>query len=200
MSVGLLLIDNFYLDPDSIRSQALKMTFSAQARNLPALRSTATLLSPEAKAIFQSTLGINLAHEAKRIPVNGCFQLMLKSDEKTSYVHADHAAQWAALIYLSLTVKPKGGTVFYRHKLTSLTEMPADNEFNRVAKGFDLSAEELRLLLKADRKNPKKWIETDRVEFRYNRFILYNSKLFHKNGKTWGTNLKNGRLTHCFFV
>jgi hypothetical protein len=200
MSVGLLLIDNFYRDPDSIRSHALKLKYTAQARNLPALRSTTTLLPQEAKAIFQSTLNIDLKKEALRIPVNGCFQLMLKSHEKTSYVHADRSAQWAALVYLSPLNEPNGGTVFYRHKLTGLTEMPEVNKINKIANGFGLSQEELKLLLKSDAKNSKKWIETDRIEFRYNRFILYNSKLFHKNGKTWGTDVKTGRLTHCFFV
>jgi hypothetical protein len=200
MNLGLLVIDDFYKDPHSIRSQALKMSFTAQARNLPALRSIGTLLSSEVKTLFQSTLGVDLVREAKRIPVNGCFQMMLKAHEKTSYVHADRSAQWAALVYLSPVIAPLGGTIFYRHRLTSLTQMPEKSELNQTAKDFDLSGDELKLLLRADAHNPKKWIETDLVEFRYNRFVLYNSKLFHKNGKTWGSNLENGRLTHCFFV
>jgi hypothetical protein len=200
MSVGLLIVDDFYPDPHSIRKQALRMEFNSEARNLPALRSCSTLLSSEAKQIFKSTLGIDLVRESKRIPVNGCFQLMLKTHQKTSYIHVDRSAQWAALVYLSPLNVSAGGTLFYRHKLTGLTGMPDEAELPQVAGDLGLSGAELKLLLKSDAAHPKKWVETDQIEFRFNRFILYNSKLFHKNGVTWGRDMKSGRLTHCFFV
>jgi hypothetical protein len=197
--LSLLIIDDFYLDPAALRRQALQMDYSSKALHLPAARSVETIIPPEVTQIFQSSLGVDLMKAAKRIPLNGCFQLMLTKDQAHSYVHADQSAQWAAIIYLSQT-PPREGTLFYQHKLTGLTSLPEGPELNQKAKELGLLPDELKLLLREDRKNKKKWIETDQVEFRWNRFILYNAQLFHSNGKTWGSSITTGRLTHNFFV
>lgn len=206
--VSLLIIDDFYKDSDALRQEALRLDYSAQALNLPARRSTQTIVPPEVTRIFHSTLGIDLSEAMKRIPLNGCFQLMLKADQARSYIHADQSAQWAGLIYLSslprksLKTSPASlpGTLFYRHRLTGLTRLPEGDELNQVSTELGLEPEELRILLREDRKNKKKWIETDRIDFRWNRFALYDAKLFHCNGPTWGESVTTGRLTHNFFV
>jgi hypothetical protein len=207
--VSLLMIDDFYRDPERLRQEALQLDFSSQALNLPASRSTETIVTPEVTDIFRTTLGVNISEAALRIPLNGCFQLMTEKDQARSYVHADQSAQWAAIIYLSsppLSKKAPStsgshlGTIFYRHRLTGLTRFPQGKNLDEWAKELDLTPEELMLLLREDRKDKKKWIETDQIEFRWNRFILYDAQLFHCNGPTWGKSVTTGRLTHNFFV
>lgn len=185
-----LVLDDFYGDPDSLRDLALELEFTSRARNFPGSRSTRTLIPEELRELFSS----------ERIPYNGCFQLMLKPDEARAYVHADSSASWAGLVYLSRKKEPSGGTLFFEHRLTGLSRYPQPEELPRVARELDLSEEELRLLLREDRKQLSKWRELDRVGFVYNRFVLYDAQLFHSNGKTWGTSLNTGRLTHNFFV
>jgi hypothetical protein len=198
--VSLLMIDDFYRDPERLRKEALQLDFSSQSLNLPAARSTETVIPPEVTQIFRSSLNVDLAEAALRIPLNGCFQLMLEKDQARSYVHADQSAQWAAIIYLSPTSSPHPGTLFYRHKLTGLTRFPQGKDLEVKARELDLETEELNLLLREDRKDKKKWIQTDQIEFRWNRFILYDAQLFHCNGPTWGKSITTGRLTHNFFV
>ena len=184
-----LILDDFYQDPDSLRELAVNLEFTSRARNFPGSRSTRTVIPDEVEKAFRNILKIEIASPENKIPYNGCFQLMRTVDLKRAYVHADMAAAWAALVYLSRKTEPTGGTSFFQHKATGLTRFP---------NAPDLT-ETLREVLRADRDKPSKWLEIDRVGFAYNRFVLYDAQLFHRNGKTWGTSVKSGRLTHNFF-
>jgi hypothetical protein len=206
-SLRILSIEDFYADPVSLRKKALLLSFARLAPHLPAQRSTQTIVPLEMKQIVSSLLGVNLQkkqNDKKQSSVNGCFQLMLKSDFKNSYVHADHKASWATIVYLSLPSESRletlGGTFFYRHRSTGLARFPTEESAKALLKDLDITFAELKALLKADASNIKKWEQTDQIGFRFNRFVLYDAKLFHKNGITWGANLKTGRLTHNFFI
>jgi hypothetical protein len=183
-----LVLDQFYRDPDSLRELALELEFTSRARNFPGSRSTRTVIPKEAQDAFASILKVFIDDPKNRIPYNGCFQLMLAADAKRAYVHADISAAWAAIVYLSEKTEPLGGTSFFRHKATGLDRFPDTND------------EELKTLLREDRSKKTKWTEIDRIGFVYNRFVLYDAQLFHKNGKTWGNSLPSGRLTHNFFA
>ena len=183
-----LVLDQFYRDPDSLRDLALELEFTSRARNFPGSRSTRTVIPTEVQNAFSSILKVSIDDPKNRIPYNGCFQLMLSADAKRAYVHADSAATWAGLVYLTKKTEPLGGTRFFRHKATGLYRFP------------DTHDEDLRALLRADRLKKTKWTEVDRIGFVYNRFVLYDAQLFHKNGKTWGSSLPTGRLTHNFFA
>lgn len=198
----ILTLENFYSDPDSLRKKALTFSFTRAASHLPAQRSTHTLIPPEMKQIVSSLLGVNL--EERPSSVNGCFQLMLKSDLKHSYVHSDHNASWATIVYLSplgpSLSEAEAGTSFYQHRLTGLSRFPSEESSKKLLENLDITFPELKAILKADSTQIKKWEQTDQIGFHFNRFLLYDAKLFHKNGATWGTHLKSGRLTHNFFI
>jgi hypothetical protein len=144
------------------------------------------VIPEEVQKAFSSILNIEINPDKQSIPYNGCFQAMRAVDQKRSYVHADTSAHWAALVYLSKRTEPSGGTSFFQHKPTGLTHFPESAELQKV--------------IRKDRSSPSKWMEIDRVGYVYNRFVLYDAQLFHKNGKTWGTRLTTARLTHNFFV
>jgi hypothetical protein len=189
-----LVLDDFYEDPDALRELALNVDYSSRARNFPGSRSTRTVIPPEAEKAFQSLLKLRISAPDNRIPYNGCFQLMKASDSRLAYVHADTAANWAGLVYLSKKTIPSGGTSFFQHKLTGLSRFPSRQDFT------EREFEKLRELFREDRGKPSRWIEIDRVGFVYNRFVLYDAQLFHRNGRTWGSTLATGRLTHNFFI
>jgi Family of unknown function (DUF6445) len=196
----LFVVDGIYHDPDSIRELALSLEFTSRARNFPGLRSTRTLIPEEISETVKRLIQIDPASPDHHIPYHGCFQVMRKDDGKRAYVHADHAALFAGLVYLSPSVNPKGGTEFFRHRLTGLTRFPLKSEIQTTAENLDLSSEELLALLKADRVDAKKWEKLDSISFQYNRFVFYDAHLFHKNGETWGSELSDARLTHNFFI
>lgn len=195
----ILVIDQIYKNPDSLRALALELEFTSRARNFPGARSTRTLLPPEVKKTFYSLLKVDLDAPTNSIPYNGCFQLMRARDQKSAYVHADHSAIWAGLVYLNPRSEPNGGTLFFKHRLTGLTHYPSPKELPAIAQSFDLSPEELSLLLREDRKKPSRWEQMDQISFEFNRLVIYDAQRFHRNGKTWGSSLATGRLTHNFF-
>lgn len=180
-----LIWDEIYRDPDALRELALSLEFTSRHRNFPGSRSTRTIIPSEIEQAF-ATLGANATDPANRIPYHGCFQLMRQVDGKRGYVHADTSARWAGLVYLSPRTESDGGTRFYQHKKTGLMRFPEN--------------EELRKLVLEDRLKPSCWEEIDRVGFVYNRLLIYDALLFHRNGKTWGKTLQTARLTHNFFV
>lgn len=189
-----LVLDHFYENPNRLRDLALGLEFTSRARNFPGSRSTRTVIPKEAARVFKTILGVRLDGPANRIPYNGCFQLMKATDGRRAYVHADTSAQWAGLVYLSAVTLPEGGTSFFKHKSTGLTRMPDSRDFS--AKEFA----KLKQLLRDDGARVSRWIELDRVGFVYNRLVLYDAQLFHRNGKTWGKSVETGRLTHNFFI
>lgn len=191
--------EDFYQDPDALRELALGMEYSSRSRNFPGSRSTRTVIPSEVVKAFSSLLKVVIDSPKNKIPYNGCFQFMRAQDYKNAYVHSDRSVNWAGIVYLSQKTEPEGGTSFFEHQLTGLKRYPELLEIPSLARDFDLTPEELVLLLREDRKNKSKWKEIDRIGFVYNRFVLYDAQLFHRNGKTWGSSLKTGRLTHNFF-
>ena len=186
-----LIIDSFYSDPGSLRELALVLKFTARHRNFPGLRSTRAVIPDEVRKAFSSILGLPRDVLDNEIPYNGCFQLMRSVDWRSAYIHADYPAHWAALVYLSERTSGTAGTSFFRHDTTGLTRFPSEESPEGAR---------LRALLRRDRGDPGRWTEIDRVGFNYNRFLLYDARLFHRNGRPWGRTLADGRLTHNFFV
>jgi hypothetical protein len=194
-----LVTDDFYEDPDRVRELALNLKYSTRAKNLPGVRSTRTVIPDKIKEVFSSILRIKIDDAKNSFSANGCFQMMFAKDFARAYVHAD-LASWAAIVYLSKNTVPDGGTLFFEHKLTGLRCLPSPEELSKEAQRLGLKPKELMVLLQEDGRKKSKWREIDQIGFVYNRFVLYDARLFHRNGRTWGNAPYSGRLTHNFFA
>lgn len=189
MKTNLLIVDDFYIDPDYVRNVALSEEFSVTG-NYPGRR-TKQYLNESIKETIQNivlTAGgsiINWDYTG----YNGAFQYTTSRDR--SWIHADQTTMWAGVCYLTPDAPVSGGTALFRHKRTGLYSAPRkkNGEYD-----FDLLSE-----IDKDSQDMTKWEITDRVANVYNRLVLYRGDNFHCSMDYFGQGLEDGRLFQTFF-
>jgi hypothetical protein len=176
MNLELLIIDDFYTNPDAVRAFALSQPFSVKG-NYPGSR-TAPYLTQDIKNAIQHWLSPvgPITHWFEDQGYTGAFQLTTAQDR--TWIHSDHFNTWAGVCYLTPDAPHTGGTGLYRHKATG--------EFKRVTtdhEGYDYT----------------KWDLFDKIGNKYNRLILYRGDLFHASLDYFGEGPQDGRLFQTFF-
>jgi hypothetical protein len=174
------VLDNFYPEPDKLRSIALETDFSVTG-NFPGRRTEPYLDDAIVDAIA----------DAVREPIrdwhedisNGAFQSTTCRDR--TWIHADLHNNWAGVLYLTPNAPPLAGTSFYKHIDTGYSIYPDD--------------EGLRDKCDSDSQDYAKWVKLDLVANVYNRLILFRAKQFHASEMYFGNDLETGRLFQTFF-
>lgn len=179
MKTSVLITDDFYSNPDSVRAFALQQEFKVQG-NFPGVR-TASFLTPDVKETIQSILWnvggeITNWHEADGL--TGSFELATAANR--SWIHTDHHNSWAGVLYLTPNAPLSGGTGLFRHKATGATT----------------SAE----LETYESQDMTKWELIDRIGNRYNRLAMYRSDMFHTSLDYFGSTPEDARLFQLFFI
>lgn len=181
MNISLLIVDNFYTNPDSVRNYALSQDFSVKG-NFPGAR-TVPYLPDDVK----DAIGWNMQFAGKITDWHnnsdgtgptGAFQLTTAQDR--TWIHSDYNNMWAGVCYLTPDAPHTGGTGLFRHKATGLHET-ADKR--RDFDGYDYTKYDL----------------FDVVGNRYNRLVLYKATLFHASLDYFGKDKSDGRLFQTFF-
>lgn len=177
MQASLLIIDNFYSNPDNVRNFALTQSFHVKG-NFPGSR-TISFLTQDVKDVIQDHI-INFAGKVTDWQTDsgytGSFQITTAQDR--TWIHSDYSTTWAGVCYLTPNAPHTSGTGFFRHKETgNWKNVQGDYE------GYDYT----------------KWDLFDIVGNRYNRLVLYRADMFHASLDYFGTDLQNGRLFQTFF-
>ncbi len=183
MNVNLIVADNFYNDPDSVRSFALQQEFAVRG-NYPGLR-TRSFLNDSHKEVINALV----SHAAGSVTdwlldengdgYTGAFQICTAKDR--TWIHADSYNSWAAVCYLTPNAPLSAGTALYRYKETG-DYFRVDNTAPHFD-GYDYT----------------KWDMVDYVANKYNRIVMYRGNLYHASLDYFGNNLENGRLFQTFF-
>lgn len=195
----ILVKDDFYTNPDKVYQQALSATYY-QPEHVTGLRSTAVYHEPGIKSKLETILGIKITRWDKDpIEENGVFYQGFSEGRKKEIpgVHSDEPYNDITIVvYLTPGLPPNCGTSLWQHKQTGLTDpvMAAD------ARRLKLKAAALREQLEKESKKHDKWIEVDRIGYRYNRMVAYPSGAFHSATNHYGSSLKDGRLYQTFRV
>ena len=175
-----MVVDNFMLDPDAVRRDALAMPFEVEG-NYPGRRTVPYHL--DIRHAFESLLGRPVeSWHSGRETYNGAFQVIL-ADDQDSWIHHD-STRWAAVLHLSPRWPPGHGTVFYRRldRPAIVRHEPGQDDWNEVAH------------------EPREWVESMRVEGAYNRLVLYDAMMYHRSGlHGFGHSPETGRLTQVWF-
>ena len=98
------------------------------------------------------------------------------------------------LVYLSEDIPISCGTSFYRHKRTGLENAPTLKD----AKNLDCSKSDLEKIIQRDRRYANRFIETDRIGYKFNRAIIFPSKKLHAATKHFGSSIHDGRIFQVF--
>jgi hypothetical protein len=176
MNLELLIIDNFYVNPDAVREYALKQSFDVTG-NYPGRRSKPYLPTELKDAIqyWMQPVG-KITNWFENYGYTGAFQIATAADR--TWIHADHFNKWAGVCYLTPDAPLSAGTAIYKHK--------ASGEYRRTEKDYE-------------GRDYTKWDLVDRVGNKYNRLVLYRGDLFHASLDYFGEHLLDGRLFQTFF-
>lgn len=187
MNKQLIIIDDFYEDPDDVRKNALASTFDVVG-NYPGKRTG--IVDKEQheylKKFFEDkVVGVPITYWPEGY--NTSFQYTTESD--TSWIHHDNTL-WAAVLYLSPDADPEAGTAMYRHKETGIDEWDGDDDSPSDFNHTDILGPGSRNL----------WEEVIKVGNKYNRLLCYRGYQYHSSMKAgFGKDKEDGRLFQTFF-
>ena len=127
MKKSIVVVDDFYDNPMTIRNFALNQNFNITG-NYPGHR-TESLINEEAEeklsSIVKGNWGDDVDFPRHVGSYQGCYQHAVAWEK--SWIHYDHWNEYACVIYLTPEAPLHTGTALFRHKATGITEKP-DNE------------------------------------------------------------------------
>ena len=180
MQTNVIVVDDFYTNPDQVREYALQQEFKdwgfpgSRSKSLVTqctLDTIQYLLQPHAGQVTNWNLQDGLT---------GSFELALASDR--SWIHTDHYNTWAAVCYLTPDPPVTGGTGLFMYK---------KNGASTVA---EMNGEEY------ETQDYTKWDLVDVIGNKYNRLAMYRSDMFHTSLDYFGSDKQSGRLFQLFFI
>jgi len=176
MNTSLIIVEDFYTSPDTVRNYALQQPFEVSG-NFPGRRTKPYLPDDVKGAIdWHMKFAGGVTDWLEHGKCTGCFQIATAMDR--TWIHSDHFNMWAGVLYLTPDAPHTAGTALYRHK--------ESGEHSRVTNDHDSY-------------DYTKWDKFDVIGNKYNRLILYRGDLFHASLDYFGDNIHNGRLFQVFF-
>jgi|SRR5882724_5023213 len=193
---ALLVVDDFYRDPDAVRLLALETEYEADLRYFKGLRSKQKFLFPWVREEFQRLLGVTIIDWLDQ-PANGSFQ---KTSSEDPLVWHSDTQSYAAAIYLTGPremycagdAQPTFreivacGTSFWRHRNTARRPPANASDYAEVYSEFNLT-------------HPDNWELVDRIGSVYNRLVLWDAQLIHSATSYGGFTTEDPRLVQLFF-
>ncbi len=192
MYQSLIVIDDFYPDPEEVRRTALGCEYP-EVSGPPTFpgRNSRQKFTPQGmdQAVSQ-VIGAQVAGDPNPDTTHGKFRITLAAEKSRYLVHADPTLlDWVGVVYLNPPEQVRGGTAFFRHKGLDSDRTPMSQE-DLAAYGPSSIAE----LLRQDGDDPDKWQHLMTVPMRFNRLILYRPWSWHSAGEAFGSGLEDGRL------
>jgi hypothetical protein len=177
---SLIIVDNFYKNPDDIRKFALSLEYNYHKDYHKGKRTDRPYRFDGLKEQFEKLMG-NKIKNWEQYGTNGVFQTCVAGDQLVYHIDQQ---QYAGIIFLTPDAPPETGTTLYRSKHTKKTKVGKD-EHDIVFKNGFLDSTEFDVV--------------DVVGNVYNRLILFDSQQIHSATEYFGNNLTNGRLFQLFF-
>lgn len=191
MQREIIVVDDFYNDPDAVREAALGEEFTVSG-NYPGRR-TGSHATEALRRIFEGLISGDIGWWGNDdASYNGSFQYT--TQEMDSWVHRDNT-DWAGIVFLSPNAPLTGGTAFLRHLPTGLSRLP---KATQVLEDGRL-VPELKATMDRHSNDLSKWAVIDYVGNVYNRLVLFRGDRSHRSMQYFGTDLETGRLTQVFF-
>ena len=199
MTPSIIVVDDFYKQPNTVRSLAINAEYAPVYSLSPNFAGRESAHSYYTESVVSALSGL----VQSRIEVDpqknafGRFRLAKQGDARRTRVHFDNT-KWSAVLYLTPPEHCAGGTVFFKHKATGLYGPPNDGELNRLGylsrQDFDSN------VVAEDTLVCHRWDESVRVSMAYNRLVVFRgSELFHGSDFLFGHTSEDCRLTQVFF-
>jgi hypothetical protein len=188
---GLVVVDDFYRSPDSLRRFALRCEFVESPQAHKGRRTREVYRNDTLKATFESLLQRRITRWDYM--TNGVFQCCTAEDRLVYHMDLQ---TYAAAVFLTPNAPLNSGTSFFRSKDTGLRRAPSDSDVLRTG----LSKERLlRDTFKNGHYDNSNLDLVDTVANVYNRLVLWDARLIHSASSYFGDSLETGRLFQLFF-
>jgi len=167
-SPHVIVVDNFYKDPDAIVKLAYEQEFKENNNFYKGKRSSNCLL-PYVREEFERLLNVKITDWVNQ-PMNGVFQIT--NSEHPLVWHSD-SQSYAAAVYLTKEAGVGYGTSFWREKNFDCRRPPNHPLENKPhIKDSDVYS-------KYNLTHPDNWELVDRVGSVYNRLVIWDAKMIH---------------------
>jgi len=209
MKKSLIIVDDFYTDPDAVRTFALSANYTAdKGHTYPGENSVEKLNPPGQYEAFKDILGPHI--EPTRVGLFGHFRISRGSDHFEQDVHVDPPTSpdefvWAGVLYLNPPEQclrkdntTRDGTLIWRHKARNLDHIPLNAEEGKALGFRDYDSVRKELIYK-DGLDRSKWELMHRVPMKYNRIVFFRPTQWHSHGENFGKNRNDSRLVQIFF-
>ncbi len=184
---NLIVVDNFYYEPDMIRDYAINNLKFSESDYHKGRRSERFILNGT-KERLEAILGRNILNWFSPSYANGVFQYCTSYDPIVYHVDTQ---QFAGVVFLTPNAPLDSGTATYRSKITGQTRFDEFNDlYNPTFKGV---SNELNFY------DSTSYEVVDKVANVYNRLVLWDAKAIHAATNYFGDNINNARFFQLFF-
>jgi len=185
----IVVVDNFYMQPDLVRSYAIhNLTYSESDYHKGKRSDTSFILNGTLER-FQDILGKTIYNWNHPNYANGRFQYCTATDPIVYHVDSQN---YAAMVYLTPDAPLQSGTATYKSIYTNKTKYQEAGgaDYEKAFKGrssglnfYDKTSFEL----------------VDNIANVYNRLVLFDAKNIHAAVNYFGDTKENSRFFHLFF-
>ena len=194
------IVDDFFKDPDHIRSEALKLYFKGGYR-APGLRA---VCPPGISEIVTKKIFALLMDMGKHI-VEGKLELFFQITTKElehGWVHSDANGRsyFAGVIYLTPNAPLSGGTSIYK-SITAEPQLDLIENLQKIKIDFYTGkSNDVKKFKENREQNNSLFYKTVDISNVYNRLVMYPVNEFHSENILFGETKEDARLTLVFFV
>jgi GT2 family glycosyltransferase len=190
---NLIVLDNFYENPDLLRDYALGLKYEPPENHgaLGFRCESGRKLLDGTKELFEKLLHATIPDGANlgewNYSTNGCFQWCNGS---TQIVYHCDSQKYAGIVYLTPDAPINCGTSFLRHKKYKLrtSEIFSKNDWYDSLLNFNEPHLD---------KSP--WEVVDSIGNIYNRLVIFDAQYIHAVTEYFGETINNSRLFQLFF-
>jgi hypothetical protein len=196
MLTTLIIVDDFLNNAETLREQALTLTYPDQQGAFPGRNSLQRIHLDGLDEAVSQLVGEPVVAVSPLQSHAKC-RLTLAEDRGKAKVHIDNS-HWSGILYLSRNEHSVGGTDFFRHLRTNSDRAPVFND-ELAARGYSSFEEMHADIIEKDSVDDSKWELRTRVPMQFNRLVLLRPWLWHTAGPGFGDRPENGRLVYLMF-
>ena len=168
-SPHIVVVDNFYKDPDAVRRVALTAEYSSDNRFYKGKRTKRNYLFPYLREEFCRLLQADITDWTSQ-PMNGVFQI---TSAKDPLVYHSDSQDYAGAVYLTPDLPFSTGTSFWSSKVGGCRRPPGHPMENKPLIDTRTVYNDYSIL------NADAWNLVDKVGAVYNRLAIWDAQLVH---------------------
>ena len=171
-----LAVDDFFHDPDEVRSVALSQQYGTDDKHYKGLRSQQRILWPGLREEFGRLLGRPVTRWLEH-GANGVFQ---QTTSKDPLVWHHDTQRFAAAVYLTPDPPTGSGTSFWRDRSHGCRRRPTHPiEQRRLGNADAVRAAASAIYDHRNIQRPDNWELVESVEGLYIRLVIWDASLIH---------------------